>query len=308
MDWLPTERPPGNSEVARLWDLGGTLGKTVVLAVTTFIAYLIGSFLEIGPDGRIAHILRPFALADRRPEPELRYSRINEEDFNAADILIEKMGYFYVPRTAYMVSQSISAEAKRDLYDLFERRTVLPHWMAFQSHVVDTAHKLPDQPDPTFGATILRVARTGYPYLYSMAKYAVAKQIVDEMQQLASRLLVKNQDLYGKYDRQIAEASVRMNISIPLTVLLLLAIWLSGLPLWSRLVLTLLSVAFGVMLLRQGFLRAMSARDVIVQALAIGEVQSRYIPSEKLPNDASKGPAKPEEPMQDRIEDRPSAQ
>jgi hypothetical protein len=32
------------------------------------------------------------------------------------------------------------------------------------------------------------------------------------MQQLASRLLVKNQDLYGRYDRQMAEASVRMNI------------------------------------------------------------------------------------------------
>jgi hypothetical protein len=63
--WLPDKRPPGDSEVARLWDLGGTLGKTVVLAVLTFIAYLIGSFLEINPDGRLAHLLMPLVLFER---------------------------------------------------------------------------------------------------------------------------------------------------------------------------------------------------------------------------------------------------
>ena len=67
MQWLPSTRPPGNGEVARLWDIGGTLGKTVVLAVITFVAYLIGSFLEIHPDGRIAGLLTHLVLADHRP-------------------------------------------------------------------------------------------------------------------------------------------------------------------------------------------------------------------------------------------------
>jgi hypothetical protein len=149
---------------------------------------------------------------------------------------------------------------------------------------------------------------TGYIYVYNLARDMLAARILEEMQQLASRLLVKNQDLYGRYDRQMAEASVRINISIPLTVLLVLVINLSDIRVWSKPALTLLSFAFGLMLLRQGFLRAMSARDVIVQALAIGEVQSRYIPSEETSNGAPKGPVKPEEPMQDQIEDRPSAQ
>jgi hypothetical protein len=147
-----------------------------------------------------------------------------------------------------------------------------------------------------------------YLVVYNMAQDSIAVQIIDEMQQLSSRLLVRNQDLYGKYDRQMAEASVRMNISIPLTALLLLAIRLSSLPIWSQLLLTILTLAFGFMLLRQGFLRAISARDVIVQALAIGEVQSRYLSSEKTPDGVPKEPAEREEPAPHQIKDSSSAQ
>jgi hypothetical protein len=65
--WLPAERPPGDGEIARLWDLGGAVGKTAVLAAVSFAAYLIGSFLEIDPDGQVAAVLKPIILADRRP-------------------------------------------------------------------------------------------------------------------------------------------------------------------------------------------------------------------------------------------------
>jgi hypothetical protein len=126
------------------------------------------------------------------------------------------------------------------------------------------------------------------------------------MQQLASRLLVKNKELYGKYDRHMAEASVRVNVSIPLTVLLALATWLSDFPVWLCLSLTLVAIAFGFMLLRQGLLRAVSARDVIVQALVIGEVESRHMPtgaSTKRPGENLDG-----EPMRGPVEDRSSAQ
>jgi len=104
---------------------------------------------------------------------------------------------------------------------------------------------------------------------------------VEEMTQLASRLLVKNKDLYARYDKYMAEASLRMNVSVPLSILLILATWLSGLPIWLQAVLTALASGFGILLWRQGILRAVSARDVIVQALIIDELQSRHIPSEK---------------------------
>jgi hypothetical protein len=43
-DHLPHDRPSGNGALAKLFDLGGLLGPTVVLGVVSFVAYLIGSF------------------------------------------------------------------------------------------------------------------------------------------------------------------------------------------------------------------------------------------------------------------------
>jgi hypothetical protein len=118
-------------------------------------------------------------------------------------------------------------------------------------------------------------------------------EVVREMPQLSSRLLVRNKDLYGKYDRHMAEAALRINVSIPLTVLLILATWLSGIPTSLQVILTLASLAFGFMLFRQGFMRTVSARDVIAQALSIDEVQSRHIPLK---------PGGSKEPKENRVE------
>jgi hypothetical protein len=287
MEWLPTERPPGNGEVARLWDLGGTLGKTVVLAAVTFLAYLIGSFFEINPDGRIANSLTPLALADHRPfylgARDKPTSWIAQRRANAR-ILLDAKGIKLNDEDATTVHQSISEPARRDLIDLLDQRAMLPENPA-------PYEPLPDELDPS---QIVRDEELQRYEIWSrdddrrreqelaneMAADTIIIAIVREMQQLASRLLVKNQELYGKYDRQMAEASVRMNVSIPLTVLLLLATWLSHLAIGVRAVLSVAALAFGFMLLRQGLLRAMSARDVILQALVIGQVESRYLPSE----------------------------
>jgi hypothetical protein len=109
--------------------------------------------------------------------------------------------------------------------------------------------------------------------------------ILDEISQLASRLLVKNKELYSKYDKHMAESAVRINVSIPLTLLLILATWISGISIWLQLVLTIVISIFGYMLLRQGFIRRVWAQDVIVQALIIDEIQSRNIPPEKPPEE-----------------------
>ena len=305
MNWLPTERPPGNGEVARLWDLGGTLGKTVVLAVVTFIAYLIGSFLEMDPDGLLAARLKPLLLRGRRPW--YGNEKVKEQPYYESVVSsLSSSEPFYSEGRANTVAQSISPEARRSLIDALEQRDMLPERIG------------PLEPEPTFPGieeffdqerrkafeTAQKererkfVEQAKKELKNDMAADMAIYEIVQEMPQLASRLLVKNQNLYGKHDRQMAEASVRMNISIPLTALLM-ALWLSSLPIWLRLALTVVAAGFGYMLLRQGFLRAMSARDVIVQALVIGQVESRYMPSEvstekpaaKTPKDRKPVPA-----------------
>jgi hypothetical protein len=279
MDWLPSKRPPGSGEVARLWDLGGTLGKTVALAAVTFVAYLIGSFLEMNPDGRIATSLTSLVLADRRPW-YLRRAYLKSPERFALYVKIEESllleGIGFGDSQARSVAQSISLEARRDLIAPLKQRNMLPP-------KIDHLEPLSGPSSPEASAAEEHLLKK------EIAADHIIAQIVQEMQQLASRLLVKNQDLYGKYDRQMAEASVRMNVSIPLTVLLVLASWLSGFPIWLRIGPTVVALAFGFMLLRQGFLRAVSARDVIVQALVIGEVESRYLPEEKVTVQVSAG-------------------
>jgi hypothetical protein len=288
MDLLPSGRPAGNGEVARLWDLGGTLGKTAVLAVTTFIAYLIGSFLEMDPDGRVVDSLRRVVLVDRRPwfarEPGAWLAHESES-----------------------VARSISREARKNLMDFMEQRNLLPAEKYRDDEAIERGlsvremelerirkrrekrerrekeRKWKKEGERVMGEPeIVTIEMPLYVQKESDAD-AIIIEIIREIPQLASRLLVSSQDLYGKYDRQMGEASVRINVSIPLTVLLILANWLSDdLPVWLQLALTFVSIAFGFTLLRQGFLRAVSARDTIVQALVIGQVESRYIPPEQL--------------------------
>jgi hypothetical protein len=282
IDWLPTQRPIGDGEVARLWDLGGELGRTAVLAAVTFIAYLVGSFLETDPDGRLAAALKPVVLADRRPwysrsrtDGDIREAA-NLEPYQPTDIALH---------SGRTVAQSISSQARDDMIRVFEYR-----------------HMIPDPFEPVERPVGLLMVRppedefTKRNLIAQMKADRIISDMIREMPQLASRLLVKNKDLYGKYDRQMAEASLRINVSVPLTMLLVLVAWLSALPIWLRLALTLPILAFGFMLMRQGFLRAVSARDVIAQALIIDEVQSRYLPAEASTEgsaDASAGSREP---------------
>ena len=93
---------------------------------------------------------------------------------------------------------------------------------------------------------------------------------ISEMPQLASRLLVKNKELYRRYDRFRSEASFRINVSLALLVLLVTATSLAHLYWPVKLALMLVELAAAILLFRQGLLRSISARDVIAQAIAIG--------------------------------------
>jgi hypothetical protein len=295
--WLPAERPSGNGEVAQLWDLSGILGKTVMLAVVTFIAYLIGSFLEMFPDGPMADRLVPLVLLRRRPwylpsgmayvrgtedgivdaEPDLgKWARLREltgrvpEASNSSKVT-QKTRKRMVGRR---VARSLSSDARRDLARLLAHRPefgVYPEGDNVESDSPEALRKQQAEYD-------LRVDQ-------------IIDKIIIEMQQLASRLLVKSNDLFSKYDRHMAEAAVRINVSKPLTLLLILATVLSGIPIWLRVVLPLVALALGFILLRQGFLRAVSARDVIAQALVIDEIESRHVPSQKHAEERPKEPA-----------------
>lgn len=98
-----------------------------------------------------------------------------------------------------------------------------------------------------------------------------------EEQQIATRLQAANSELYGKYDRLLAESAFRLNVAVPITTFLALVIDSSHLPLHWQIVLTAVAIVYGGMLFRQAVIRAMRSRDVIIQALVIGIVESRAL-------------------------------
>jgi hypothetical protein len=269
LHWLPVDRPSGSGEVARLWDLSGILGRTVLLAAISFVAYLIGSFLEIDHHGLVARKLAPLILRDRRP------SYIPKGTNWPARPAKEILDY------ANLAARSFSVDARRDLEQLMRQKETALKRSRGRLEQVQEVKTLLGTYENKKDAMSKDLKPSRNAVLSEFAADVIAGKVVNEMPQLASRLLVKNMELYGKYDRHMAEAAVRMNVSMALTAFLVLATLLSGLSWGLRVALALVAVAFGVLLLRQGFLRTMSARDVIAQALAINEVRSRQIYVEK---------------------------
>lgn len=83
---------------------------------------------------------------------------------------------------------------------------------------------------------------------------------------LRARLLSANQELYGEYDRLIAEGAFRINLVPPLIALSIVA-GTNFYPLWA-----ILPAAVGVVLLVQGTTRLASAQTVLRRAVLAGVV------------------------------------
>jgi hypothetical protein len=200
-DLVPRARPP-SGPFADLWDLGGILGRTVVIAAVTFSAYLLGSFMEIDPQ-RLVALGRGYRLRRR------------------------------LARLPFLAGEGpLSLSASADLDRL--------------------------------------ATETGIPAEYAEG---VQSEVIEEMPQLATRLQVKNADIYGKYDRLVAEGTFRLNVAVPLTLFLSVLAFRSGLA-WSLRVLLLATAAvFGSLLAQQGMRRVVAARDVIIQAISIPDLE-----------------------------------
>lgn len=105
----------------------------------------------------------------------------------------------------------------------------------------------------------------------------VDRALTREEQQLATRLQAANVDLYGRYERLLAESSFRINVTPPLVLLLLLILWESAAPRAVQLLLTGVLALAAFRFLRQGVRRAIRSRDIIVQSVVAEVVTPRFL-------------------------------
>jgi len=92
--------------------------------------------------------------------------------------------------------------------------------------------------------------------------YRMPTVVLYESRQLATRLQAANAELFGRYDRLLAESALRLNIVPPLMILGLAIAWLLPQVFWLRIVLSATCVAFGLTLLRQAVICAIESTDV----------------------------------------------
>lgn len=109
----------------------------------------------------------------------------------------------------------------------------------------------------------------------------LSRDMDEEIPVLATKLQEKNKDLFDSYDRDRSEAEFRLSIAPPIATL---SVQLSILGLSGNVVLGSISAAIGLMaavvLFRKGWLKVLDSTSVVVTALEIGTISSRVI--EKL--------------------------
>ncbi|WP_290057614.1 hypothetical protein [Amycolatopsis solani] len=103
--------------------------------------------------------------------------------------------------------------------------------------------------------------------------------IMREERQLATKLQAANVELYNRYDRVLAEATFRINVTPPLVVLAVVVGWGSGAGAWLATAITAAAVVAGGLFFRQGVRCAIRSRDIIVQAVVAEVMPSRFLGS-----------------------------
>jgi hypothetical protein len=298
---IPESRPADGSWLARLWTISSALGIATLLTILTFVAYLLGSFLEIDIDNSRLNRVVPFVVRWRagyqiaHESPTFEHGRfeslrlwnppsiapIEKDDRELLDQAVMDLFDRDVPPEILMVRRrpGDAGPIALQIANSFspQGRHALAEAAVAGGQVSSQLRRSAPNPLWTFPFEPKEGFNRQLKGLLNYHLDLVVRDVMSEMPQLASRLLVKNKELYGRYDRFRSEASFRINVSIALLALLGTATYMADIPWAPKIALVLAEFVAAMLLFRQGLLRSISARDVIAQAIAIGEVESAYI-------------------------------
>jgi hypothetical protein len=246
---IPHERP-ARGLLADIWSLADIVGSAAILAAVTFVAFLVGSLLEVDPEGRWGSAAAEVTRTRMKRVKGPRVGERSEQWIRTPPLSVN--GTHYLTRFFHQKGW-------------LEERPWSHSWAASE----------------------------GYPRWLS-SRQVLILEFIDEVPQLATRLQVRNPDLYGKYDRLVTEAALRMTLAAPVCFLVIVLGARADLALAQRLAVVGSGVALGLLLLWHGAGRNLAARDVLVQALVIGEVEWQRVGSYESTSDEG-APAKPEQ-------------
>ncbi|MCX5262266.1 hypothetical protein OOK27_50485 [Streptomyces canus] len=269
-DVLP-QRVTASGAIADLYDLVGILPAATFLAALTFIAYFLGSIVELNPaTTRWLDGVRP-----NRPSWEAVADRVRFRLDDPEDMQPER----FVAAIAAWRRVVPSRAAKRvTLVEVelepWERQAFASSRTLFSSWSYKSMRRLwRSNPGSQSSGTLVEWHGPDLPIdddtVQQLPVSAIAALITlsDELPDLATRLLIERPEVFNKYDRLVAEASIRLNMFLPMVALVAtLARRAHGLW-WLALVVPLV-------LLYQGLVQRSGAIAVVLNSIATQLIES----------------------------------
>jgi hypothetical protein len=298
-DLLP-RRATARGPIADLYDLEGILPSAAFLAALTFIAYFLGSMVEL--DVAVARWLDPVrpnrtaweAVADRfrirldesegltpekyeaaaaawrRAAPTRTAKRVTlrfNVDFAVVQAELAAQG-----RVADLDGIRAQAAAQGQPFQVPDGGRVVYRGWTHRSRQNGSWRRLRATGSETGGVVVewrspeLPVADDTVEQLPSLA-LATLYALWDELPDLATRLLIERPEVFDRYDRLLAEASIRINM-FPPVVALVATLGLSAHWLWW------LGLIVCAALLYQGFVQRSRALAVVLDSVATRLIES----------------------------------
>lgn len=236
-DDIPRTVPTGSGPVAHAFQLVHIFGRPAIIAVVSFLAYVLGALLTLPVDNHL------FVGALDRVDRLFTRTFATTHSLFAGMVVTGDEYRLFLSDTMHRAL--LSADLNPD-----RRRFVMQH--------------MEEQAGP-----IMRYLDS--PIIPTPADAVLIKALSTRVRGLRVRLLVANQELYGEYDRYAAEAAFRINLVVPTVALGMIA----GIAIhwwWTP-----LALVVALVLLVQGVIRLGSAVSVIRRAVVVGIIEDPLV-------------------------------
>ena len=316
-DRLP-DRASAREPMADLYELGGLLPASATLAAVTFMAYFLGSTVELDVTrstwldiikagrasweavalrvhtrlGDIGHMASSVAIADawERTAPSTaikrahlqpvarlvpfdeRDARRRETIFNRIIVRRERPWGTTIVESGFGRRYEVAPPPRRG-----DKQAVAPDEGELAETVAyfEQAGLQWKRYSSTFGAAVRwhgRMLPVRLEVLSKLSPVAIAAlyAIQAELPDLATRLLVERPALFDRYDRLMAEASIRINLFLP-TLSLVATLALRAHALWW------FGAVVCFLLLYQGMVRRFRANSIVLDSIAAKLIDSPTI-------------------------------
>jgi hypothetical protein len=234
-DRLPKSIDAATGPVKSLYELGGLLGRSALLAALSFVAYLLGSMLLLNLRtnfSKFRAIPARFSLGQS--------GRLLKHFFTFALMVVNRGQIPSIFRQLTTFLETRLRETAQHLDDK-DHRSVLGY---------------SDRPLPDYRGDF----RDALPSFY-------AGRIVEDLPTVGIQLQPKNRDFWDTYDRQNAEAQFRFGVAPPITLIIIIVAWQSQNLWW------LFLLVAPIYLLILGVGHSARATSTLVQAVVLKMVE-----------------------------------